>query len=148
MATQRDHDKKSSIEAQTNRKASTTREKVVRKTKWFLRAIDGKNGSSAHGNELIASALQRGQVDDKFSFLECADGVRRHLYEVDDYSTASRFYKSQKDLKANFEIFRSQNGGLPREWKFLIKEKVSPETIRIQSNVIKLRATMPVHRKR
>lgn len=81
-------------------------------TKWFLYCED------AHSNEVVAEALNGLQSTSEFKEHECADGKKRHLYEVPEYSFARRFFSSQRALKAKFEIYKSTDGAKPSLWNF------------------------------
>ena len=81
-------------------------------TTWFLFCED------AHSNEVVAEALNGLQCTSEFKEHLCADGKRRHLYEVPEYSFAKRFFDSQKSLKAKLVIYKSSEGEKPTEWKF------------------------------
>lgn len=110
------------------------------KTTWFIFCED------AHSNEVVSTTLDGAQSNSEFSLMECVDGVKRHLYRVTGYSVASRLFKSQKQLKAKLQIFRSQNDGKPAVWEFIVKKKPTLNQLKKKSDRIKLGATMPQHR--
>lgn len=110
-------------------------------TKWFLFCED------AHSNEVVSQALNGLQTIDEFKFHTCNDGVRRPLYEVPEYSFASRIWKSQKQLKAKVKIFRSQDGSKPTEWQFSTRQKPSLASLSKKSSKIKKAATA-LHQKK
>ncbi len=110
-------------------------------TTWFLHAKD------AHSNEVLSRAFDELQTVNTFKEHECADGRSRHLYQVKDYSVASRFYKSQKKLNASFEVYRTRNDGTPDIFRFVAPKKPSLKSIKARSDTLKLSATMPQHRK-
>lgn len=110
-------------------------------TTWYLHAKDG------HSNEVLSRAFDELQTVDTFKEHVCADGKSRHLYQVKDYSTASRFYKSQKQLHASFEIYRAKDDGTPDMFKFVTPKKPTLKSIQAKSDHLKLSATMPQHRK-
>lgn len=110
------------------------------KATWYIFCED------AHSNEVVSATLDGAQSNSEFSLMECADGVKRHLYRVTDYSVASRLFKSQKQLKAKLQIFRSQNDGKPVVWEFIVKRKQTLSQLKKKSDHIKLGATMPQHR--
>ena len=102
------------------------------KTTWYIHCLN------THTNELIAEALKG--LQSSFGEQECADGVKRPLYMVPEYSFVSKVYKSRKQLYAKFEIFRSQNDGKPTLWKFEIKKKISLKQIKGRSDTLKQKA--------
>ena len=112
-------------------------------TTWFLFCAD------AHSNEVVAETLQGLQATPELAKeQECADGKKRYLYEVPDYAFASRLWKSQKQLKANLTIFRSQDGGKPAEWKFIQRKKVSLGTIKKKSDTLKAKAATAIRQRK
>ncbi len=100
-------------------------------TTWLLFCAD------AHTNEVVSSVLHGLQGTDNFKEHLCADGKKRYLYGVPDYSFAARIWKSQSHLKASMLIFRSQNNGKPDAWKFPEKKKLSHVAIILKSNQLK-----------
>lgn len=112
-------------------------------TTWFLFCAD------AHSNEVVAATLQGLQASAEIAKEhECADGKKRYLYEVPEYSFASRLLKSQKDLKATLVIFRSQDGGKPAKWQFSQKKKVSVGSIKKKSDQLKAKPAIAIHQRK
>lgn len=112
-------------------------------TTWFL------FGADARSNEVIAGTLNGLQASAEIAKEhECADGKKRYLYEVPDYSFASRLWKSQKDLQANFTIFRNQDGGKPAKWEFSKKKKASLGSIKKKSDQRKAKSATAIHQRK
>jgi len=100
-------------------------------TTWLLFCAD------AHTNEVVSTALNGLQATDSFKEYLCADGKKRYLYGVPDYSFAARIWRSQKQLNVSVLIFRSQNNGKPDAWKFPEKRKLTLPAIILKSNQLK-----------
>lgn len=98
---------------------------------WYLYCAD------AHSNEVVAQTLNGLQSTSEFKQHLCADGKKRELYEVPDYSFAARLWRSQKQLKAYLTVFVSEDGQKPREWKFPKKKKATLDKLKKESAAIK-----------
>jgi hypothetical protein len=55
-----------------------------------------------------------------------------------DYQAASRLFKSQKQLNAKLQIFRSQGNQSPEKWKFETTKKPTLNQIITRSNALKV----------
>ncbi len=97
-------------------------------TVWFLHAKD------AHSNEVISRAFYESQTMNTCKEHLCSDGKSRYLYEVENYSVALRFYKSQRHLSASFEIYRTQDNGKPGKFIFATPAKPTLKSIKAKSD--------------
>ena len=113
-------------------------------TTWYIYPAD------AHSNEVVAQAMQGLQTTDTAKDYLCNDQKTRFLYRMPDHSYATRFMKSQKQLSADFKLFRSQGNSLPGEVNLekMKRSKAKPTiaSLKKASDAIKLAATMPKHR--
>ena len=104
----------------------------VTKTMWYL-----CGESSAVANEFIARALEDQYASEAFKEIECADDKKHHLYQVPNYSFASRIKKSERSLAISVQIYRSQNNGRPGLWTFVPRKKTNITNIIERSNAFK-----------
>ncbi len=102
-----------------------------KKTTWWIFPKD------AHTNETIATALSGMNREFASENKLCADGKKRDLWRVPEYSFVSKMLKSKKDLKLDFTPFKSKGQGDPIEWKFTARKKISLEKIKFGSDLIK-----------
>ena len=104
-------------------------------TTWFLFCKD------AHSNEVVSSTLLGLQSVSEYKERCCADGIKRHLYQMPSYQMASQLFKSQKELNANLHIFKACGNQPPEQWKFETKGKVTLNQIIARSNTFKVGAS-------
>ena len=102
---------------------------VNQKTTWYVFSRD------SHTNEVIAEALKGLSSAEKFSTLQCADGTKRDLCEVPDYAFVARLTRSKKDLRADFEVFRTYGSGLPTVFDFPRLRKQTLKTLLARETV-------------
>lgn len=102
-------------------------------TLWFVYCED----TSSH--EVLVHVLRGFQKKFDYSEHDCADGVKRPLYQMPEQKFALDIYKSQTSINARLTIFRMEDNHPPEEWKPEELKRSTVQQLIERSNRLKAR---------